>query len=63
MWKMKKEFNLSEKGKQHLVSFDNQLRTKFSERLFFEEEDVKEAIRLIKLNPDKIDEIVGEKLK
>jgi len=77
MWKMKKEFNLSEKGKQHLVSFDNQLRTKFSERLLFEEEDVKEFIRLLKedieeyefipsINQDlfdMIDALAGEKLK
>ena len=50
---MTEEFNLSEKiietGKARIE--------------ILPAEDVKDAIRLIKLNPNKIDEIVGEKLK
>ena len=57
-----REFNL---GKKRYSSYDGIDENGIAEKLSWHylEEDVKEAIRLIKLNPDKIDEIVGEKLK
>ena len=50
---MSEEFDLSHK---ELVKLGD------GRGLYFKREDVKEAIRLIKLNPEKIDEIVGNKL-
>jgi hypothetical protein len=48
-----KEFNLSERIK---------ITSTLDDMENISIKDVKEAIRLIKLNPEKIDEIVGEKL-
>lgn len=54
---MKEKFNLSKK--RIAPKDENNL---INVVVLYLEEDVKEAIRLIKLNPNKIDEIVGEKL-
>ena len=53
---MTKEFNLSEKIEEDILTTGLRVEC-------LSAKDVKEAIILIKLNPDKIDEIVGEKLK